>query len=58
MSALAILSRHAARRESRQLRVYVLGVVLHALSLNPAVNTAVAINDVVFDDLSACRSRK
>jgi hypothetical protein len=44
-------------RESGQLRVYVL-VVLHALSLNPAVNTAVAINDVVFDDLTACRSRK
>jgi hypothetical protein len=45
-------------RESGQLRVYVLDVVLHALSLNLAVNTAVAINDVVFDGLTACRSRK
>jgi hypothetical protein len=38
-------------RESGQLRAYVLGVVLHALSLNPAVMTAVVIDDVVFDDL-------
>lgn len=38
-------------RESGQLRAYVLGVVLHALGLNPAVITAVIIDDVVFDDL-------
>lgn len=37
--------------ESGQLRAYVLGVVLHALGLNPAVITAVIIDDVVFDDL-------
>ena len=38
-------------RESGQVRAYVLGVVLHALSLNPAVITTVVIDDVVFDDL-------
>lgn len=38
-------------RESGQLRAYVLGVALHALGLNPAVITAVIIDDVVFDDL-------
>lgn len=38
-------------RESGQVRAYVLGVVLHALSLNPAIITAVVIDDVVFDDL-------
>lgn len=38
-------------RESGQVRAYVLGVVLHALSLNPAIVTAVVIDDVVFDDL-------
>jgi len=38
-------------RESGRLRAYVLGVVLHALGLNPAVMTAVVIDDVVFDDL-------
>ena len=38
-------------REAGQLRPYVLGVVLHALGLNPAIITAVVIDDVVFDDL-------
>ena len=38
-------------RESGHLRAYVLGVVLHALGLNPAIMTAVVIDDVVFDDL-------
>jgi len=38
-------------RESGQLRAYVLGVVLHALGLNPAIMTTVVIDDVVFDDL-------
>jgi hypothetical protein len=38
-------------RESGQLRGYVLGIVLHALSLNPSIVTAVVIDDVVFDDL-------
>jgi len=38
-------------RESGQVRAYMLGVVLHALSLNPAIITAVVIDDVVFDDL-------
>lgn len=38
-------------RESGHLRAYVLGVVLHALGLNPAVMTAVVIDDTVFDDL-------
>jgi Helix-turn-helix domain len=38
-------------RESGQLRAYVLGVVLHALGLNPAIITAVIIDDVVFDEL-------
>ncbi|MGH4008751.1 MAG: helix-turn-helix domain-containing protein [Pseudonocardiaceae bacterium] len=37
--------------ESGHLRAYVLGVVLHALGLNPAIVTAVVIDDVVFDDL-------
>jgi len=38
-------------RESGHLRAYVLGVVLHALGLNPAIMTAVVIDDVVFEDL-------
>ncbi len=38
-------------REAGRLRAYVLGVVLHALGLNPAIMTAVIIDDVVFDDL-------
>jgi hypothetical protein len=38
-------------RESGQLRAYALGVVLHALSLNVVIMTAVVIDDVVFDDL-------
>ncbi|MGQ0776599.1 MAG: helix-turn-helix domain-containing protein, partial [Pseudonocardiales bacterium] len=38
-------------RESGHLRAYALGVVLHALGLNPAVMTAVVIDDVVFDEL-------
>jgi Helix-turn-helix domain len=38
-------------RESGRLRAYVLGVVLHALGLNPAIMTVVVIDDVVFDDL-------
>ena len=38
-------------RESGQLRAYSLGVVLHALSLNVAIMTAVVIDDVAFDDL-------
>ncbi len=38
-------------REAGQLRAYVLGVVLHALGLNPAIMTAVVIDGVVFDDL-------
>jgi hypothetical protein len=38
-------------REAGHLRAYVLGVVLHALSLNAAVLTAVVIDEVVFDDL-------
>jgi len=38
-------------RESGRLRAYFLGVVLHSLSLNPAIITAVVIDDVVFDDL-------
>ncbi|MGH3824101.1 MAG: helix-turn-helix domain-containing protein [Pseudonocardiaceae bacterium] len=38
-------------RESGQLRPYVLGVVLHALGLNPAIMTAVVVDDAVFDDL-------
>jgi hypothetical protein len=38
-------------REAGQLRAHVLGVVLHALGLNPAIMTAVVIDDVVFDDL-------
>jgi hypothetical protein len=38
-------------RESGHLRSYVLGVVLHALGLNPAIMTVVVIDDVVFDDL-------
>ncbi|MGH3974992.1 MAG: helix-turn-helix domain-containing protein [Pseudonocardiaceae bacterium] len=38
-------------RESGQLRAYALGVVVHALSLNVAIMTAVVIDDVVFDDL-------
>ena len=38
-------------RESGQLRPYTLGVVLHALSLNVAIMTAVVIDDVVFDNL-------
>jgi hypothetical protein len=38
-------------RESGRLRAYVLGVVLHALGLNPAIMTAVVIDDTVFDDL-------
>jgi transcriptional regulator with XRE-family HTH domain len=38
-------------REAGHLRTYVLGVVLHALGLNPAIMTVVVIDDVVFDDL-------
>jgi hypothetical protein len=38
-------------REAGHLRTYVLGVVLHALGLNPAVMIAVVIDDVVFDDI-------
>jgi transcriptional regulator with XRE-family HTH domain len=38
-------------RKTRQLRAYVLGVVLHALSLNAVVLTAVVIDDIVFDDI-------
>lgn len=38
-------------RESGQLQAYALGIVLHALSLNVAIMTAVVIDDVVFDDL-------
>lgn len=38
-------------RESGQVRAYVLGVVLNALGLTPAVITAVVIDDVVFDDV-------
>ncbi len=38
-------------RESGQVRAYVLGVVLNALGLSPAVITVVVIDDVVFDDL-------
>jgi transcriptional regulator with XRE-family HTH domain len=38
-------------RESGQLRGYVLGIVLHALSLNPSIVTAVIIDDTAFDDL-------
>ncbi|MCA1703030.1 MAG: XRE family transcriptional regulator, partial [Actinobacteria bacterium] len=38
-------------RESGQVRACVLGVVLNALGLTPAVITAVVIDDVVFDDL-------
>ncbi|MGI9064337.1 MAG: helix-turn-helix domain-containing protein [Pseudonocardiaceae bacterium] len=38
-------------RESGLIRAYVLGVVLHALGLNPAIMTTVIIDDVVFDDL-------
>jgi hypothetical protein len=38
-------------RESGQPQAYVLGVVLPALGLNPAIMTAVIIDDVVFDDL-------
>ncbi|MGH3838307.1 MAG: helix-turn-helix domain-containing protein, partial [Pseudonocardiaceae bacterium] len=38
-------------REAGRLRAYVLGVVLHALGLNPAIMTAVVIDDEVFDDL-------
>lgn len=38
-------------RESGQLGAYVLGVVLHALGLNPAIMTAVVIDDAVFDDI-------
>jgi transcriptional regulator with XRE-family HTH domain len=38
-------------RESGHLRAYALGVVLHALGLNPAIMTAVIIDDVAFDDL-------
>jgi transcriptional regulator with XRE-family HTH domain len=37
-------------REAGHLRTYVLGVVLHALGLNPAVMTAVVIDDVVFTE--------
>lgn len=37
--------------EAGQLRAYVLGVALHALGLNPAIMTAVVIEDVVFDEL-------
>ncbi|MGH3694036.1 MAG: helix-turn-helix domain-containing protein [Pseudonocardiaceae bacterium] len=37
--------------EAGHVRGYVLGVVLHALGLNPAIMTAVIINDIVFDDL-------
>jgi hypothetical protein len=38
-------------REAGYLRVYVLGVALHALSLNVAIMTAAVIDDVAFDDL-------
>ncbi|MGH3752269.1 MAG: helix-turn-helix domain-containing protein [Pseudonocardiaceae bacterium] len=38
-------------REAGHLRAHVLGVVLHALGLNPAIMTAVVIDDAVFDDL-------
>lgn len=38
-------------REAGRLRAYVLGVVLHALGLNPAIMTAVVIDDTVFDEL-------
>lgn len=38
-------------RDDGQLRVYVLGVVIHALGLNPAIMTVAIIDDVVFDDL-------
>ena len=38
-------------REAGHLRAYVLGVVLHALSLNVAIMTTVVVDDVVFDDL-------
>jgi Helix-turn-helix domain len=38
-------------RDSGHLQAYVLGVVVHALGLNPAIMTAVVIDDVVFDDL-------
>jgi transcriptional regulator with XRE-family HTH domain len=38
-------------RESSQLRAYVLGVVLHALSLNPSIITVVIIDDSIFDDI-------
>ncbi|MGH8348792.1 MAG: hypothetical protein ACRES5_19815, partial [Pseudomonas sp.] len=38
-------------REAGHLRAHVLGVVLHALSLNPSILTAVIIDDIVFDDL-------
>lgn len=38
-------------RAAGQLRAHVLGVVLHALGLNPAIMTAVVIDDVVLDDL-------
>jgi len=38
-------------RESGHLRASVLGVVLHALGLNPAIMTTVVIDDAVFDDL-------
>ncbi|MGH3924544.1 MAG: helix-turn-helix domain-containing protein, partial [Pseudonocardiaceae bacterium] len=38
-------------RRSGQVRAYVLGVVLNALGLTPAIVTTVVIDDVVFDDL-------
>ncbi|MGH3853331.1 MAG: helix-turn-helix domain-containing protein [Pseudonocardiaceae bacterium] len=38
-------------REAGHLHAYTLGVVLHALGLNPAIMTAVVIDDTVFDDL-------
>ncbi len=38
-------------REAGHLRAYVLGVVLHALSLNPSILTVVIIDDTAFDDL-------
>lgn len=38
-------------RHTGQLRAYVLGVALHALGLNPAVMTAIVIDDMAFDDL-------
>ncbi|MGH3874167.1 MAG: helix-turn-helix domain-containing protein [Pseudonocardiaceae bacterium] len=38
-------------RESGRLRAHVLGVVVHALSLNVGIATVVVIDDAVFDDL-------